>query len=344
MNQMMSVREASPVLADGFRIHADKIRGNDFIRAIQPERAPSLSSLHTEISGNAVRKELERILDSPEFKNKPMLCGFLSHVVEETLAGRAHEIKGYTIATEVFGRRKDFDPTIDPIVRIQAGRLRRALESYYLGRGRQNHLRIDIGKGSYVPTFFRFVCEKPWMGEFHQPALMLLQEREISQDSPRLSRFPNEEGPTIAVMPIVNLTNDPDQEYIASGLSEELMDELARCQGLQVKASHIIMQWNGEGIGASQIGPKFAVRFVLEGSFRKVGQIIKFTFRLIDTGTMMQIWGEQYKRDHEPDKTIDLQEEIARGVVDRIGRVIETMTQKLSEESRNESQDTLYRR
>ncbi len=315
-----AAQDASPVFTAGFLIHLDKIRGNGFISAVQPGRSPNPTSKLMNISADDVREELECILDSPEFKNKPMLCGFLSHVVEETLAGRAHEIKGYTVATQVFGRRKDFDPTIDPIVRIQAGRLRRTLESYYSVRGRQDQLRIDIGKGSYVPTFTRDIPREQRMGESGQPASMFLWEKEISQRTPAISHSSTGEGPTIAVMPLANLANDPDQESLACGLTEELMSVLARC-GLRVNSCLSVMQWNEKPIDARQVSQEFGVRFFLEGSLRKEGQTIKFTLRLIDTATLMQIWGEQYKRNLEPDKMIALQEEIARSVAERIGEL-----------------------
>jgi adenylate cyclase len=318
MSELMhAAQDASPVFTNDFLIHLDKIRGNGFISAVQPGRPPNPTSKLMDISADDVREELECILDSPEFKNKPMLCGFLSHVVEETLAGRAHEIKGYTVATQVFGRRKDFDPTIDPIVRIQAGRLRRTLESYYSGRGIQDQLRIDIGKGSYVPIFTWSIPQEQRMGESRQPASMVLSEKEISQRTLEISHSSIREGPSIAVMPLANLANDPDQESLAYGLTEELMSELAHC-GLQVNSFHSVMQWNEKSIDARQARQEFGVRFFLEGSLRKEGQTIKFTLRLIDTATLMQIWGEQYKRNLESCRLIDLQEEIARSVADKI--------------------------
>jgi adenylate cyclase len=338
---MQAALEASPVFTDGFLIHLHKMSSNGVIRAVQPGRSPNPTSKLMDISADDVRKELECILDSPEFKNKPMLSGFLSHVVEETLAGRAHEIKGYTVATQVFGRRKDFDPTIDPIVRIQAGRLRRTLESYYSGRGIQDHLRIDIGKGSYVPTLTRFIPQEQRMGESQQPALMVLSEKEISQRTPEISHSSTGDGPSIAVMPLANLANDPDQEYLAYGLTEELMSELACCHGIQVNSFHSVMQWNEKPIDVRQVRQEFGVRFFLEGSLRKEGQTIKFTLRLIDTATLMQIWGEQYKRDLEPDKMIALQEEIARSVARRINELFGTIAQKLSKESRTKAPDEL---
>lgn len=78
---------------------------------------------------------------------------FLHFVVEETLAGNERQLKGFAIATEVFGRGKDFDAAHDPVERTQAGRLRRALVRYYLTAGGGDPIYIDMPKGGYVPVF-----------------------------------------------------------------------------------------------------------------------------------------------------------------------------------------------
>ncbi len=105
-------------------------------------------------SPEAVREELERTVTSAEFVASGRLKDFLRFVVEEALAGRADHLKAYTIAVEVFGRDpRHFDPQTDPVVRMEAGKLRRRLERYYLGVGRGDPLRIAIPKGSYAPTF-----------------------------------------------------------------------------------------------------------------------------------------------------------------------------------------------
>ena len=80
-------------------------------------------------------------------------------MVEETLAGRAERIKAYNIATTVFGRDHHFDPQLNSIVRIEAGRLRRSLERYYLTSGRDDPVRIDVPQGIYVPTFGKYATE-----------------------------------------------------------------------------------------------------------------------------------------------------------------------------------------
>jgi len=100
-----------------------------------------------------VRAALERIAGSLQLRTSPRLVAFLRHVVERTLAGRCAEIKSYTIAVEAFGRNPSFDPQADPIVRVEAGRLRHALAHYYADAGRNDPLVIELPRGSYVPLF-----------------------------------------------------------------------------------------------------------------------------------------------------------------------------------------------
>jgi TolB-like protein len=101
----------------------------------------------------AIRAQLQRILASRDFEASERNRRFLEYVVEEALACRAERIKAYCVATAVFGRDDSFDPQMDPIVRIEASRLRRALERYYLTAGRDDPIRIAIPKGSYAPAF-----------------------------------------------------------------------------------------------------------------------------------------------------------------------------------------------
>src|SRR5689334_22089093 len=106
-----------------------------------------------DVGEEAVRDALRRILDSPNFEVTERNRRFLSYVVEETLAGRANRIKGYTIAVDVFNRDRSFDAVSDPMIRIQASRLRRGLEHYYLTAGSDDPVRMTIPIGRYVPRF-----------------------------------------------------------------------------------------------------------------------------------------------------------------------------------------------
>ena len=97
--------------------------------------------------------ELLRVVASGDFPATPRNRKFLVHVVENELAGRSAESTAMLVATLVFGRGADFDPNSDPIVRIEASKLRRDLETYYLKSGRANPLRISLPKGGYRTVF-----------------------------------------------------------------------------------------------------------------------------------------------------------------------------------------------
>jgi hypothetical protein len=92
---------------------------------------------------------LRQVLLSTEFKTAPQLAAFLTFSVTRTLEGRGALLKAYTVATEVLGRHADFDPQSDPIVRVEATRLRRALDRYYLAEGRDDPIRITMPRGGY---------------------------------------------------------------------------------------------------------------------------------------------------------------------------------------------------
>src|SRR4051794_36056527 len=100
-----------------------------------------------------VQAQLERILTIAEFSPSTRLQNFLRYVVEETLAGRGDRTKAYAVATEAFGRPASFDAQSDNIVRIEASRLRRALERYYLLVGTEDRIIIDVPKGHYKAAF-----------------------------------------------------------------------------------------------------------------------------------------------------------------------------------------------
>lgn len=111
------------------------------------------------VGDGEIRVALERMAASEAFRGSPQLIAFLRYVVEATLRGQADRIKGYTIATEALGRTVDFDPQADPIVRVEATRLRRALNRYHASAIAADGVRIDLPLGSYVPVFRRAVAK-----------------------------------------------------------------------------------------------------------------------------------------------------------------------------------------
>jgi len=270
------------------------------------------------LTPNDVQTQLNRIFASSQFRSSEKQRHFLSYVIDETLEGRGNQIKGYTVAVAVYDRKADFDPQVDPIVRVEAGRLRRALEHYYLTDGIEDPIRIEIPKGGYVPQFIAALDNASETVEPFSPSGKEIADR----------------GPSIAVLPLENLAGDNSQDYFAEGLTEELTAELARYQELHVIASQSTLQFRGQGVDPRIIGRKLAVRFLLTGSIRNDGETIKISTRLIDTSNNTQIWTASYRREMTAANLIELQEEIAQNTVGALADQFGQITRELSKEAR----------
>jgi adenylate cyclase len=269
----------------------------------------------------SIRDQLERILQSVEFRASDKQRAFLSFVVDETLEDRSSQLKGYTIAVSVYGRPEGFDAQVDPIVRVEAGRLRRALDHYYLTAGKNDPVRIKIPKGHYVPTFH--TARIPPSG--------------TKTHTPRREAGALTTGPSIAVMPLINLTGGKKQEYFTDGLTEELTAEIARYQDFQVIAAQSTMRFKGQKVDPREVGRELGVQFFLTGSVRKDSKTVKVTIQVLDTSTAEQIWGKSYKRDQTAADLIAVQEEIANRVIGAIADQFGLIQRRLSRESRKKA-------
>ena len=268
-------------------------------------------SADSSVSTGAVREQLQLVLANPAFRATEAQRAFLSFVVEKALAGQSDEIKGYTVATQVFGRRQDFDQSTDPIVSIQANKLRRALEHYYLVAGQQDPLRIDIPKGTYVPTFQKQCALQSGTGK---------PGDRVEADALESA------WPTVLVQSFQNLTGDPDLDYLAHGLATELAMEITRYQDLRV----LMMNTATPGRRASDNGARFAI----DGNVRKDEYGIKVAVGLNDTRTGIRIWGDMHRCDTEAARLISFQEHVARVITATIAGETGIITKALSIESR----------
>ena len=105
------------------------------------------------ITSGIVRIHLKKVLSSQSFKEADRLKQFLQYMVLETLSGRAGCLKEFQLAVDVFDKPASFDPRLDPIVRVQAGRLRAKLKDYYGIEGSDDVVQIHVPRGSYIPLF-----------------------------------------------------------------------------------------------------------------------------------------------------------------------------------------------
>jgi adenylate cyclase len=120
-------------------------------------------------------------------------------------------------------------------------------------------------------------------------------------------------SPSVAVLPLNNMSIDPEQEHFADGLAEDLITDLAKVAGLLVTARNSTFVYKGRSVSVPQVGRELGVRYVVEGSVRKLGNRVRITAQLIDAATGAHVWADRYDRDLTD--IFALQDEVAREIV-----------------------------
>lgn len=143
------------------------------------------------------RAQLDKVLNSEVLHGAEILKSFLRFVVNKSLEGLEDKVKEYTIATEVFGRKEDYDPRIDSLVRVQAARLRAKLEEYYASEGKSDPVQIALPKGHYIPAFAYVQQASVEPRQF--------EESPLSNPSPPVALFPSQRSWSWAALTSVGL-------------------------------------------------------------------------------------------------------------------------------------------
>lgn len=289
-----------------------------------PTDDDSRKSATETLTPDGIREALARLLQSEAFDAPPRSRRFLSYVVEETLAGRADRIKAFSIATDVFGRGADFDAHADPIVRLEAVRLRRALEQYYERHGDDASIVISIPKGGYVPTFESRLTVPPakvfeagrrprWVIGLAAVAcvglivaLGLLSETVGWSPWPRATSNPA--VPRLLVRPIDDLSDSPTASALASGLTQEILGQMAKFRDIVTVEGE---RGNGNDHGA---------RYVLMGGVSLVGSRLRLQTRLLDAEDVSVLWAHTYDVDYDATRRIAVEEQLARDVATELGQ------------------------
>jgi adenylate cyclase len=241
-----------------------------------------------------VREQLARVVNSPGFLSSARLIRFLTHIVNRTIDGDPQSLKEFSIAMEVFDRTADYDPNIDAIVRVEARRLRSKLKVYYEdGPGRSDPVLIGLRPGSYVPIF-RWLERKPQ--EHRQQTGITIETRRAS----------------VAVLPFVNMSPEPEQDYFCDGISEEIINTLTRVSGLNVIARTSAFQFKGVCVDIREVGQRLGADLVIEGSVRKWGDQLRITAQAIQSESGHHLWSETFRR--ELKDVFAIQEEIAESI------------------------------
>ncbi|NVO56334.1 tetratricopeptide repeat protein [Rhodobacteraceae bacterium B1Z28] len=299
------------------------------------------------ISDQDIRAQLRRLMDHPEFPASPQRRAFLTYVVDEYLAGRADQIKGVSIAMSVFNRDASFDQQIDPIVRLEARRLRQDIDSYYAGPGRDDPMRLSIPKGGYAPRFEQVAHPKadPVSDE------VLRHEEPAPHRSSRtiwvlagaamicgviwiglsfLGAAPGRDpdlpkGPIVAVLPFESLGEAP--ESLAYGITQQLTTELVRFRDLWVLPLGTVERFRDSQIDPQQLRSEFDADYALEGSVQETGETLRLSARLIDLTAARYVWVRSYEIGLAPSEIYAVQDQIIRDVTGQLAGKYGLLTQ-----------------
>jgi len=303
-----------------------------------------------------IRDELQRITESSEFKATPRRKRLLNFLVEELLAGRTRELKGYSIATLVFERDDSFDPQTDPVVRLEARRLRHDLDGYYASAGRENPLRINIPKGQYTPVIEwteTAADTSPLQSTIDETTTPVIQSSELkATNNSRLVRRAGlaalvslllivgvivfalvkpgasvadnrvaENGVSLVVLPFRADTGNPKDALLATGMADEIITSISRFGGVRLYLP------SGKESDHSkddpiEIGKTLGLSYVVNGTIDldAGNEMLRVTTRLIDVETQRIVWIGSYDRNYSASSLRSLQQEIAGSIASTLGQ------------------------
>jgi len=201
------------------------------------------------LSERAIRAHIERIVSSATFYPSDRLKHFITYVSGEALKGKADSLKEYAIGVHVFGRETAFDPRTDPVVRVQARRLRARLEKYYKDEGQDDEIVVDLPKGGYAPVFRR---------------------RDVVAPAKSTGVLPIQQN-TVAVQPFGDLTPGREADQFCAGLTREVIRRLTLIKGLKVSAS--------------TPAPTASASMTVEGSIRRAAEGLRLTVNLVNSNS-----------------------------------------------------------
>jgi adenylate cyclase len=258
----------------------------------------------SDLEPDIVRSQLHRILSSPAFDASERNCRFFEYVVEEALGGRADRLKAYTIATIVFGRDSNFDAQNDPIVRIEARRVRRSLQHYYLTAGKNDDLMISIPKGAYAPAFQineTIQSDPPSDVERVQPDI---------KPEPHASFLG---GPVIFVAPFEEDGGLSEFPNFTRGFTRALVVALTQFNDFVVYGAETSLRYS-QNVSLDSLCTDLGIDFLVRGGISISTNRFNINVLLIDGQTGQSLWADNFGNDLSPEKIVAVRDEAANKI------------------------------
>ena len=264
-----------------------------------------------------VREELERVLSSASFARSDRASKLLRFLVERHIEGRDDEVKESIIGLEVFGRRPDYDPKLDSTVRTEAVRLRARLNTYYSTEGNQDPFVIELPKGGYVPR-----CQPRTVGARQRTgvkplwlAVGLTSLLVVATAAGMRWAMSTEAPITIAVLPLVNQSENPDNDHFVDGLTDEIIREASRITGFTVRSRTSSFALKGPR-PVADAARQLNVHYIVEGSLTGSGPHVRINTRLVRVRDDVSLWAGSF--DRQVTNVLSIQQDISRGIVNAL--------------------------
>lgn len=251
-----------------------------------------------------VELQLQRMLTSTVFQRAARPARFLEFVVRRAAESPGGPLGEAEIAEAVYGR-SDFDPRLDPIVRVEAARLRKRIQEYYKGMGKDDPIQIRLPQRGYRPE----IAAK----ESQATAVETPPEAPPS-------------GMTVAVLPFVNLGDDAHVDGFCLGLTEEVIGAITDFADISVVARTSASQYEGEAVDVRVVGKELGVTHVLEGTVRETEEFMRVTAKLINAETGFTSWSKAFEIARSDD-AVSLQVSLG-------GMIAETIADKCRQEAK----------
>ncbi|HTB15053.1 MAG TPA: hypothetical protein VK752_25955 [Bryobacteraceae bacterium] len=272
---------------------------------------------------------VETLFGSSAFTAAPRRAQLLRYLIDRTLEGRADEIVEYGIGLDVFGKPPTFDPRTDSAVRSETSRLRQKLKEYYLTEGRGAEVVIDLPPRSYVPRFIFRAREVSGDVTATPPEIFNPRRRNwvltaLAAVAIAASVFaawkgrPNSNPAfhSLVVLPFSNISTDPQNRYLADGLTEELTNQLAQSPDLKVVARTSAFAFKDKGVDVREVGRKLNVEIVIEGSVDKQGDRIRVIAQMNRASNGYHLWSKSFETQSKD--VLILEEELGRSIAEAV--------------------------
>ncbi|HEX3767705.1 MAG TPA: hypothetical protein VHT72_04975, partial [Puia sp.] len=261
-----------------------------------------------------IHAQLQKIFLCPVFEVSDILRHFLAYIIDETLGGRSNTIKEYTIAINVLNKPVSFKPQQDAIVRIHAGRLRRALNYYYRETGMHDEIEISVPKGSYVPVFInKFIRDS----NLEKNKISDLQEVQCDSIS-------------VAVLPFKTFETDISRQAFADNLGQQLSAEFGRFPDFSVFSYCTAQQLNSRNKDVREIAGYFGAKYMITGNVQFEAKRLRVAVQLMETQSGAQIWTELYDHKYNSSNLFEVGDHIVNSVITVLGDFNGIIVQQMS--------------